>query len=45
MMVLIAVERRDHRSAAGFLGLFWGMYALFCLMTNGMEVAVGGFGS
>lgn len=45
LVVLIAVARRDRRSAMGFLALFWGMYALSRLMTMGMEGALGAFGS
>ena len=45
LVVLIAVARRDRRAAMGFLGLFWGMYALSRLMTMGLEGALGAFGS
>jgi hypothetical protein len=45
LVVLIVVARRDRRAAMGFLGLFWGMYALSRLMTMGLEGALGAFGS
>ena len=45
LVVLLALARRDRRAAMGFLGLFWGMYALSRLMTIGMEGTLGAFGS
>lgn len=45
LVVLLVLARRDRRAAMGFLGLFWGMYALSRLMTIGMEGTLGAFGS
>jgi hypothetical protein len=45
LVVLLVLARRDRRAAMGFLGLFWGMYAISRLMTIGMEGTLGAFGS
>jgi hypothetical protein len=37
--------RRDRRAALGFVGLFWGMYAISRLITIASEGELGAFGS
>lgn len=45
LVVLLVLARRDRRAAMGFLGLFWGMYAISRLLTIGIEGALGDFGN